>query len=266
MGFFGFIKKKIVPANYHKENDNQKKNDTVKKTYINLLEKYTSISFAYKSIDIDVRKRHSGTFVNKYDFSMFLVSKGVYAIRFNDDMRPKEFHEIFELLKNDWGLPNSFSEYDGYVWNQEGCIITLGLVSLNHCYEVPMICVRRDLPPFSDIVPFEKYILIADYINKHLIERGINLQENAFYKVNYSKEFGYGNIISLENSMVSIAYKNNVLKLSIIPLRPEGEFKAIEVKQQHRKEILVSNVSTLDKKLDQLLEETREYHGLTKIV
>ena len=41
-----------------------------------------------------------------------------------------EFHEIFELLKNDWGLPNSFSEYDGYVWNQEGCIITVGLVRL----------------------------------------------------------------------------------------------------------------------------------------
>ena len=41
MGFFDFIKKKIVQANYPEENDNHKKNDTIKKTYINLLEKYT---------------------------------------------------------------------------------------------------------------------------------------------------------------------------------------------------------------------------------
>ena len=266
MGFFDFIKKKNVPANYPEENDNYKKNDTVKETYINLLKKYTSISFSDKSIDKDIMKRHSGTFVNKYDCSMFLVSKGVYAIRFKDDMRPKEFHEIFELLKNDWGLPNSFSEYDGYVWNQEGCIIIAGLVSLNHCYEVPMICVRESTNPFYPIIPFSEYCLFADYINKPLIERGINLQENSFYKVNYSKEFGYGNIISLENSMISIAYKNNVLELSIIPLRQEGEFKAIEFKKQHRKEVFITNVSTLDKELDQLFEETKEYHGLTKIV
>ena len=70
----------------------------------------------------------------------------------------------------------------------------------------------------------------------------------------------------MENSMISITYKNNVLSLSIIPLRQEGEFKAIEFKQQYRKEILVSDISTLDKKLDQLLEETKKYHGLTKIV
>ena len=266
MGFFDFIKKKIVPANYPEENDNHKKNDTIKKTYINLLEKYTSISFAYKSIDMDVRKQHSGTFVNKYDCSLFLVSKGEYAIRFNDDMRPKEFHEIFELLKNDWGLPNSFSEYDGYVWNQEGCIITLGLVSLNHCYEVPMICVRGSTNPFYPIIPFSEYNLIADFISKPLIERGINLQDRSFYKISYSKEFGYGDIISMENSMISILYKNNVLSLSIIPLRQEGEFKAIEYKQQYRKEILAGDVSILDKKFDQLLEETKEYHGLTKII
>ena len=66
--------------------------------------------------------------------------------------------------------------------------------------------------------------------------------------------------------MISIHYKNNVLSLSIIPLRQEGEFKAIEYKQQYRKEILAGDVSILDKKFDQLLEETKEYHGLTKII
>jgi hypothetical protein len=129
-----------------------------------------------------------------------------------------------------------------------------------------MICVRGSTNPFYPIIPFSKYNLIADFISKPLIEREINLQDRSFYKISYSKEFGYGDIISMENSMISITYKNDFLSLSIIPLRQEGEFKAIEYKQQYRKEILVSDISTLDKKLDQLLEETKKYHGLTKIV
>ena len=264
MGLFNFFMKKKVPLEDSTPQDG--KNENIKKIYINLLEKYTTISSTTRSIAFDAKKRMPGKFWDKFDCSMFLVSKGEYAIRFNDDMRPKEFHEIFELLKNDWGLPNSFSEYDGYVWNQEGCIITVGLVRLNHCYEVPMICVRGSTNPFYPIIPFSEYNLIADFISKPLIERGINLQDRSFYKISYSKEFGYGDIISMENSMISITYKNNVLSLSIIPLRQEGEFKAIEYKQQYRKEILAGDVSILDKKFDQLLEETKEYHGLTKII
>ena len=264
MGLFNFFMKKKVPLEDSTPQDG--KNEKIKKTYINLLEKYTTISSTTKSIAFDAKKRMSGKFWDKFDCSMFLVSKGEYAIRFNDDMRPNEFHEIFELLKNDLGLPDSFSEYNGYVWNQDRCIITLGPVILNYAYEVPMICVRRGTNLFYPIIPFSKYNLIADYISKPLIERGINLQDRSFYKISYSKEFGYGNIISMENSMISIHYKNNVLSLSIIPLRQEGEFKAIEYKQQYRKEILAGDVSTLDKKFDQLLEETKEYHGLTKII
>ena len=239
----------------------------VKKTYINLLEKYTSIFSTAKSIEKDSRAGRTGKFINGFECSMFLVTNGVYAIRFKDDISCPEFNQVFDILKNDLGLPNSFSEHDGYVWNQEGCIITFGNVYIGYDYSYPLICVRRSLTIFSRIIPYSKYIFIADSINKPLIDRGIDTREHSFCIINYSRALGYTTYLFLDKSEVIITYHKDMLTLSIIPLIRESKFKVrVITADQHKTQVLVKDVSTLEKKLDQLLEETKKYHRLTKIV
>ena len=78
-----------------KDHSEHNENMTIKKAYIEILGKYTTIS-SYEYIK-NIKKPLAGEFINGFWCSTFWVSKGIYAIRFKDDMRPNEFNQIFEF-------------------------------------------------------------------------------------------------------------------------------------------------------------------------
>lgn len=249
---------------FKRKNTNNDKNNAIKTAYLELLEKYTSISSSYESMRKDIKKRLAGKFINGFDCSMYSRTENSYEIRFKDDMTAEEFNNVFMLLVKEMGNPEFFGEYEGYIWKKDGYHITYGLVPLNHCYEVPMISVYN-ISIFERKIPYDKYVTIANAISKPLAERGIDIKKCQCY-IQYFKEFGFVIAIKLTDALLDVHYKKGTLEVGIIPLIPTEKFQAIEYKQAHKKQIFIADISTIEENLDKLLEETKEYHKLNKII
>ena len=267
----------------------------IQKSFVDILSKYTSISSTVENIDESMQKKHSGLFDDKFECSLLSTHRGAYAIRFKDDMTPEEFNQVFDLLKNDMGNPDIFSEYDGYVWTREGYIVSLGLVALGYKYEVPMICVYNDITEFSSAVDYKEYAFIADSINKPLIARKIKEDRKSFYPIAFGKSFDdrhhpqYMSIDNLQNAMVYVLYKEKKIELCVIPLvpiselddtnsknrrlkqdaaklkdlseaYPESELRVSRPQDKHTKFAMISDISIIEEKLNQFLEETKDYY------
>jgi len=260
MKLLDLFKKIFLPTEKNENNLKPEGLYEIQNAFLDTLCKYTSITSTIESIDEDLNKKLYGSFCDKFECSLFNVTRGCYAIRFKDDMLPEEFHQVFNLLKNDMGDPNIFSEYDGYVWTREGYIITLGLVGLNYNYDVPMICVRKNITKFSSTVEYKEYIMVANAINRPLIGRGMNVQERDFYQIAYTKQFAYSTLVDLPKSMTYISYKEKKLEVSIVPVIQEGAYRVLKTQNQLRKHVLVRDISMIEEKLNELLEETKDYY------
>ncbi len=268
----------------------------IKSAFLDIVRKYTSISSTIERIDKNTKNKLAGLFGNKFECSLFYTPREYYAIRFNDEMPSEEFDQVLDLLKNDMGLPDIFSEYDGYVWNREGYIVTLGLVELNYNYDVPMICVHKNISEFSATVDYKEYVFVADSINKPLVDRKIKTYQSMFYPIGFGRSFtdrehpGYISIDSLPDSTVFVQYKNNKLKLDIVPYVRISELDTVSAKSKHTKQntgkvkakltetypnvefkamrpqdkftisVMISDISMIEEKLNQLLEETKGYY------
>lgn len=230
--------------------------------YINLLGLYTNIGISKKDITKEVKKGIKGKFNNLYDCVTYLNYSKEYAIRFNDDMKAEEFDDVFETLIKDLGDPDLFNEWEGYIWKRRGYVIALGLVSLNYNYEVPMICVKRRTSIFNSNLDYKKYIEIANSIREPLINRRVNPQRMTYYKIGYFKEFGFSVHIRTLSKFISINYKKSKLSINVTPVVHELNNEIIKNQDRFNKEIKVNNDFELKSKLEELLEETKEYHGL----
>lgn len=146
---------------------------------------------------------------------MFSHIKHHYALRFNDDMSAKEFEDVFNVLIKDFGNPDKFSEYEGYIWYLDGYIMTYGLVALNHCYEVPMIYIFDKLSLVFPKISFEKFNYVSQIFNKVLSKREIIVQELHFYRISYFSQFGYSIIIQRPKKMIFIEYQNTTLSITV---------------------------------------------------
>ena len=232
--------------------------------YINLLGLYTNIDISKKDITKEVKKGIKGKFNNSYDCITYLNYSKEYAIRFNDDMKAEEFDNVFETLIKDLGEPDLFNECEGYIWKRRGYVIALGLVSLNYNYEVPMICVKRRTSIFNSNLDYKKYSEIANSIRDSLINRGVNPQRMTYYKIGYFKEFGFSVHIRTLSKFISTNYKKSKLSINITPVVYEFNNEILKNQNRFNKEIKVENDLELKSKLEELLEETKEYHGLQK--
>ena len=175
---------------------NKSKEDTgIKNTFLSFVQKYTSIPSQTETIDRDLKECRPGIFINELDCSLFLVFQRDYAIRFKDNMNFKECQKVFSFLKNEFGDPDFFAEYCGYIWEKENYCLLFGLVSLNYNYEVPMIRICRNISIFDRKITYKKYHDITDAISSTLKNWGIDLQEYAFFQLTYTNDFGFGTII-----------------------------------------------------------------------
>lgn len=230
--------------------------------YINLIEKYTDIKIKNNNVTKEVKKGITGKFNQLYDCVTYLHYSEEYAIRFNDDMKADEFDHVFEVLLNELGEPDLFDEWKGYIWKRKGYYILFGLVSLNYNYEVPMICVKRSIF-LTGCIKYKKYNFIATSMSEPLIERGINSQSLTYYKINYFKEFGFSVYARTTTNFIVFNYNKNILSISISPIVHEGNTEIME-NHKYYKEIKSVNELELKLELEELLEETKEYHGLIK--
>lgn len=249
--------------NFFKKKHEVETDTNVQNAFLSLVEKYTNIPSSAKSIHKDISNRLSGFFMNNFDCSLFLVSKTKRAIRFNDEMSGTDFNRVFDSLVIDLGDPDVFSERDGYVWEKDGYFITYGLVVLNHAYEVPMLCIDNELSSGQKI-PYKHYITIATAINNTLQNWGIDNHKNNYYKVNYSKEFGFGSLIQLDNYLMLIHFKKPKLSLSLMPITPADEGYLLHHKDTFREGIVVMSDSNIEDDLEKLLIKTMQHHGLKK--
>lgn len=247
-----------------KRKSKAKKEDDFKNTFLEFVGKYTSIQSTIKTFNSDIKKGCSGLFMNEWACSLFLAPGAHYAIRFKDDMSGGEFQDVFHFLEKELGEPDFFTEYDGYVWKKEKYYLTFGLVALNYNYEVPMICLCRNVSVLFERIAYKRYCLIADAITNALKRWGVDTQKNGFYKINYSQDFGFGDIVQFDDRMVIVHYKGTKLSISVTPLRPVGEFQSMEYKKTMKKEVCQIAESDIEMALEKLLEETKEYHGLTR--
>ncbi len=268
----------------------------IQKAFVDILSKYTSISSTIENIDENMHKKHSGLFGDKFECSLFYTPRECYAIRFKDDMTPEEFHQVFNLLKNEMGDPNIYAEFDGYVWNREEYILTLGLVALNYKYDVPMICVHKKTTDFSATVDYKEYAFIADSINKPLIARKIKEDRKGFYPIFFGRSFDdrqhsqYVSMDNLQNAMIYVYYKEKMIELSIIPLvriselddantknkrlkrnvanvqknlseaYPDAELKVARPQDKFTTFAMISDIYMIEEELNRLLEETKDYY------
>lgn len=230
--------------------------------YINLIDRYTDIKFTNNNITKEVKKGIKGKFNRLYDCVTYLHFSKEYAIRFNDDMKADEFEYVFEILLSDLGEPDLFDEWKGYIWKRKGYYILFGLVSLNYNYEIPMICIKRSIF-LTGCIKYKKYNFIATSMSEPLIERGINSQSMTYYKINYCKEFGFSAYARTTTNFIVFNYNKNILSISISPIVHEGDTEIME-NNKYYKEIKGINELELKLKLEELLEETKEFHGLTK--
>ncbi|MBR2970268.1 MAG: hypothetical protein IKC48_00510 [Clostridia bacterium] len=245
------------------KNEDSNKDNPLKREYSTLLKKYTSLDYTYESIDQNIQKRLCGEFTNGYDCSMYLTYDSRYAIRFKGDMTATEFDDVFTVLIKDLGNPDFFCDYEGYVWKKDGFYIIYGLYSLNYNYEVPMICVSAN--DIGRKMAYNRYSAVAQAISNPLIARGLNPQKIHYYKIAFFREFGFGVTFESKDTMVSINYDKNTLEISFVPLRPEGEVKGLELESGKKRQMHGITITNLEKSLNKLLEETKDYHGLNII-
>lgn len=246
---------------FFKKRTNEKIN-IIKSTYLNLLNNYTTIKTSLNTLERDVKKETVGVFLDRYECKMFSHIKHHYALRFNDDMSAKEFEDVFNVLIKDFGNPDKFSEYEGYIWYLDGYIMTYGLVALNHCYEVPMIYIFDKLSLVFPKISFEEFNNVAVTFKNSLLKRGIDVQELHFYRIAYFCQYGYCVIIRKHKKMIFIEYKKATLSITIntdnrnlTPNQPNKVFN---------KEIKNVSISKLEEMLETLLVETEEQHKLLK--
>lgn len=235
-------------------------NKQYKTNYLNLINKYTNIIISGENTSKKDKNEEKGLFKDLYECTTFKN----HAIRFNDCMKCDEFEKVFEILTNDLGNPDLFGEYDGYIWKMKGYIITFGFVSLNYNYEVPMICVKNKISIFSNSIDYKKYNEIAISMNEPLIKRGIYASKISYYKINYYREYGFSMFVHANNHMLNINYKKPKLSISISPINHFINKEIIENQKKYNKKIWINNDFELKNKLEELLEETKEYHNLKK--
>lgn len=227
----------------------------LEKDYLRFLNDYTSID----TTNFSDQKPKSGKFCDLIDCTTY--SK--LAIRFNDKISADEFDRVLGLLITNLGDPDLFSEYDGYVWKKKGYIVTFGFVSLNYNRESPMITIKRNLSIFSNYVPYEKYSEIANAISEPLLKRGVDIQKNTYYKINYWREFGYCTVFRSNSVLMHIDYKRNKLTLTIARIRPYSDKSEIWADQDKIiRESVVNSAIELNDALSLLLDQTKQYHGL----
>ena len=193
---------------------------------------------------------------------MFSHIKHHYALRFNDDMSAKEFEDVFNVLIKDFGNPDKFSEYEGYIWYLDGYIMTYGLVALKHCYEVPMIYIFDKLSLAFPKISFEKFNYVSQTFNKVLSKREIIVQELDFYRISYFSQFGYSVILQRPKKMIFINYKNTTLSITV-----STDNRDVDINTPNKVfEKKMKNVddSKLEEMLEKLLVETEEHHQLLK--
>ena len=93
--------------------------------------------------------------------------------------------------------------------------------------------------------------------------RGVNIQENSYYKISYAKEFGYHTVFRLNKVLIYIDYKDSKLSLTISPIRSASDMSAkAEEQRKLIKEAEVTSVSDLKETMNLLLEKTKQLHGL----
>lgn len=253
MSFFDIFRRK----------DDKKEDIEIKSSFISFIEKYTSIHTSSETLDKDVKKHLSGSFNGKTECSIFMANDIHYAVRFNDDMMPNEFNEVFGFLTKEFGNPDFFSEYHHYVWKKESCYLTFGLMQLNYHYEIPMVCVCRSISDSNGTIPYERYCYVADVISNVLKKWNVDTQNDGFFKINYFKDFGFATMAQSDNLIISIGYKKPELSLSVTPTKPEGNLTMLEHKKSFRKTVGLVSDSNLGKALESLFERTKEQHGLT---
>ena len=86
----------------------------------------------------------------------------------------------------------------------------------------------------------------------------------TYYKIEYFKEFGFSVYIYIRtlSKFISISYKKPKLSINITPVVHELNNEILKNQNRFNKEIKVENDLELKSKLEELLEETKEYHGL----
>ena len=246
---------------FFKKRTNEKIN-IIKSTYLNLLNNYTTIKTSLNTLERDVKKETVGVFLDKYECKMFSHIKHHYALRFNDDMSAKEFEDVFNVLIKDFGNPDKFSEYEGYIWYLDGYIMTYGLVALNHCYEVPMIYIFDKLSLVFPKISFEEFDYVSQIFNKVLSKRKIIVQELHFYRISYFSQFGYSIIIQRPKKMIFIKYKNTTLSITVNTDNRDVDINAPN--KVFEKKMKNVDGSKLEEMLEKLLVETEEHHQLLK--
>ena len=158
-----------------------------------------------------------------------------------------------------------------------------------------MICVHKNITEFSSTVDYNEYVVVADSINKPLIERKI-IKHMSCYPIIFGNSFNdmkyplYANMIMLPNSMLTVEYINKKLELTIVPLvsssevdvidtknkrakqnaiedkkkikeaYPKLEFKVMKTQDKHTVFALIGDNSMIAEKLNELLEETKDYY------
>ena len=86
----------------------------------------------------------------------------------------------------------------------------------------------------------------------------------TYYKIGYFKEFGFSVYIRTLSKFISINYKNTKLSINITPVAHELNNEILKNQDRFNKEIKIVNDLELKSKLEELLEDTKEYHGLLK--
>ena len=86
----------------------------------------------------------------------------------------------------------------------------------------------------------------------------------TYYKIGYFKEFGFSVHIRTLSKFISINYKKSKLSINITPVVHELNNEILKNQNRFNKEIKVDTDLELTSKLEELLEETKEYHGLQK--
>lgn len=241
----------------------RKKFKRLNDNFIDLVNKYTSFDIDTSILKKDISKFASGIFANKFNCSLFYLSSAAYAIRFDDNMKPESFNEVFDIMINDLGKPDYFVEFDGYVWEKEGYYISHGLVALNYNYEVPMICVKSSLSPFNEKIKYDKYENVSSAILNNL-QKYVDFEFDGFYKLNYFKNFGYSTMLRFDDRIIEVQLKNLKLSIEVIPLLPHGEYKLMNIKNSYCKKFDLNDFTDINEAMAKLLEQTKEYHKLTK--
>lgn len=238
----------------------------LEKAYVELVEKYTSIFITQKTPQKAAHAKSEGTFLTGISCSLFLVHKKCFAIRFENNMKNKDFHDVFHLLVKEFGDPKLVAAFRGYVWKREGYVVTFGNIPLNYDNEVPMICVEQTLGIFANSTPYQTYQEMNHAILSPLKSWGIIEHEDDCCPISYVGKEGYRAYFEMDNLSIFITFNKGNLGVYMIPVtRLENGFTRIEhTATRYTKDIRGVGTAEIASHLESILEESKEIHGLTR--